>query len=116
MKIIVKEQEINVLSVSVDEEKITIQTDIKQTTPNMVLLLNDSPAITYCDDNGDIVNGINSGSYTLHSIEERGNARKYYLHIPTTLAEVPKSEIERMNEQITNIELALCEIYENMGV
>lgn len=116
MKIIVNEQEINVRDMSVNENNIVIQTDIEQNNSDMVLLLSDSPSIAYYNDNGDIIAEIDKGSYTLHSIEERKGIRKYYLHIPTTLAEVPKSEIERMNEQITNIELALCEIYESLGV
>ena len=112
MKILINNTYINILSTTVDKDCFRIKTDKSENKDEVISLLNGENTIL-CYDNDNIIDTIESG-YTFMYIEERLNYRWYVLKIPYT--EEPVDEISALREQITNIELALCEIYESMGV
>lgn len=113
MKISIKDLVINCISVTTDKGILKIQTHIPQNIFDVVELLDGTTDITYYNDNDEIIGVIEAG-YQLKYIMETLYDITYVIEIPYTEPSV--YDMVALNEQITNIELALCEIYENMGV
>lgn len=115
MKIIINEQSIDVISLSINGDKIEIQTNDTQKVDEVMQLLMKSDEITYLDNDDNIIQVIESG-YSFQYVEVRGEYSTYNINLPPTPVEPTPDALAVLNEQITNIELALCEIYEIMGV
>lgn len=113
MKILVNNTSITVISAEFVKNTFRIKTNITDNKMDAISLFEGSPSITYYDDNDNLIETID-GNYNFKWVEENPKYRWYVLEIPHT--EEPADEISALKEQITNIELALCEIYESMGV
>lgn len=55
-------------------------------------------------------------NYTVGCIVTWDNYVDYEVIFSDNPIAITKTEVDALNEHITNLELALCEIYENMGV
>lgn len=113
MRISLKDSTITCLSVTICKGIVKIQTDSPQTMYEVVQLLDGTTNITYYNDNDEIMGVIDAG-YQLKYIMKTPYDVTYVIEIPYTEPET--YDVSSLVEQITNIELALCEIYENMGV
>lgn len=113
MKIFLKDSFIICKAVTIDKSILKIETGISQNVSDIIKLLNEGVSITYYDDNDEALGIIESG-YKLKYVVESPYDVTYVIEIPYT--EPVVYDMVALNEQITNIELALCEIYENMGV
>ena len=75
-------------------------------------LLRDNESFTIQDgDSSQIVSG-----YNLNYTVEWDNYVDYNLSFETSPVVITKKELDTLNEQITNLELALCEMYESQEV
>ena len=112
MKIKLGEQILEVVSAVSDNNRLRIQVDETSDAHEFLLLIENNTTMLYMDDDENIVQTFDGG-FTLNSVEQSNGAMYYNLQMPTE-AEKAKREIERLKETITNLELALCEIYESM--
>lgn len=110
MKIVLKDTSIICESITIDKDVLKIKTDVSQDKSEIIKLFDEKVDIVYYDNNDEILGIIESG-YELKYIVESPYDIIYVIKIP--YAEL---DISTLVEQITNIELALCEIYESMGV
>ena len=115
MKIIINEQAIDVISLTINENKLQIQTCDTQNIEEVMHLLITSGEITYLDNDGTVIRVIESG-YSFQYVETRDGYHTFYVNLPPAPEEPRPDTLAILNEQLTNIELALCEIYESMGV
>lgn len=115
MKIIINEQSIDVIYLSINGDKIEIQTYDTQNIDDVMLSLITSGEITYLDNDDNVIRVIESG-YSFQYVETRDGYHTFYVNLPPTPEEPTPDTLAILNEQLTNIELALCEIYESMGV
>lgn len=113
MKIVLKDLSIPCKSIAINKGVLKIKTDISQDTSEIIKLFDEKAEITYYDDKDEILGIIESG-YELKYIVESPYDITYVIEIPYT--EPDMYDMSALVEQITNIELALCEIYESMEV
>lgn len=113
MKIKVGNLIIDVISLSKADNTLIIQTNEDVNPFDVAPLFNEQDVITYIDNNG--VEEVLEDEFSLNQFEQREGVVTYYLSLPSPLEKAQK-KIKELTDALTNVELALCEIYESMEV
>ena len=111
MKVKIDNVSIDVLSVSMENDSMLIRTPETGDLLQMISLLSTKGEMVYLTDDDNVVQTFGK-EYVLNSIEQSGGVVYYKIQFPSTL----DRELNAVRDAITNVELALCEIYESMGV
>lgn len=111
MKIKIGELHIEVISVIVENDKLRIQLNETTDTYSFVSQLSNTTMV-YTDDDDNIIRTF-EGVFELNSVEQSNGFT--YCNIQVHPVK-DNSDLLGLIESITNIEIALCEIYESLGV
>ena len=109
MIIRIKNETIDAVSVSVDNDTLTIQTQDEITPSVIIPLIYDSAVIEQLDELGNVIQKY-EGKFSSVITEQTNEYLYIYIQLPAV------SEIDMLKQQMTDLQLALCEIYESMEV
>ena len=111
MKIKIENIIIDVVSVSVKDNLLLIKTlDTIDHLP-VLSILHTQDTILHMDDDNNVIQKF-EGKFVLDSAEIRNGYVYYRIHLPSA----DEKEYKALQDAITTLELALCEIYESMEV
>jgi hypothetical protein len=114
MKIIIGDLNIDVVSLSVTDSELVIQT-LDTINPYEVMPLIGIQDTLVCVDDGGNISQTFEGDFSSHCIVLKDGYVFYHIPLPSPLEKAEK-RIKELSDALTNIELALCEIYESMEV
>ena len=108
-----KLNELTIAVISVVPANNTLRIEIEEEVDKNLFLsqLSRVNTLVYTDDEGNVVQTF-EGIFSLNSMEEADGSLYYNLQ----MTNLSSRAVSTLKESITNIELALCEIYESMGV
>ena len=109
MNIRIKNETIDAISLSVRDNILTIQTSDAVSPIDIIPLIYESSLIEQIDNSGNVMQKYEGKFSSVFTEQTNG-----YLYIHIGLPDV--NEIAMLEQQITDLQLALCEIYESMGV
>lgn len=113
MKITIGNKTIEIMSLSKADDMLIIQTTENVNPYEVAPLFFENDTITYMYK--DEVVETFEGKFTLNHFEQREGIVIYYVSLPSPLEKAEK-RIKELSDALTNVELALCEIYESMEV
>lgn len=114
MKIKLGETTIDIISMTWTSNTLRIKVSETDDSQRFSSQLFNHSSLIYMDDDNNVLRTFD-GKFTLNSVEQSDGFMFYNLQMPTE-SEKAMSKVTMINDVITNIELALCEIYESLGV